>query len=415
MLATIRANWALLVGIGLLMLGHGLQGTLLGVRAVIEQFPTSVTGIIMSGYSIGFLASAVFTQRLVRKVGHVRVFAALSAVASAAILAHSILAEPFTWFVLRFVTGFCMSGVYVIAESWLNASTDNEHRGQLLSVYMVVQLSAWAGGQLLLNLGDPGDFPLFIFVSVLVSIAVVPLLLSAIPAPVLPAARKFSLADLYKTSPLGCIGMMAVGLSQGGFFNMGAVFAQTIGFSVAEISMMMAVTTIGGMLLQWPVGQLSDKLDRRTVLTVVTLVASVALTGTLVFGFDDPYSLTAAFFIYGGMCLPMYSLCVAHTNDYLESDQMIGASSTLVFANGLGMVVGPLVLGPVMQWSTPFAFIAMLAIVHGVLGIFAIYRSRVRPSVPLDEQGQHVYIPAAAPTSVVTSIAQEEAVENAES
>ncbi|MCB1969742.1 MAG: MFS transporter [Geminicoccaceae bacterium] len=415
MLVTIRSNWALLVGIGLLMLGHGLQGTLLGVRAVIENFSSATTGIVMSGYSLGFLASAVITQKLVRHVGHVRVFAALASVASSAILLHSVQAEPFTWFILRFITGFCMSGVYVIAESWLNASTDNQHRGQLLSIYMVVQLSAWACGQLLLNLDDPASFGLFIIVSVLVSLAVVPLLLSAVPTPVVSAPSKFSLGDLYHTSPLGCIGMVAVGVSQGSFYSMAAVFARNIGFTVADISMMLAVATFGGMLLQWPIGQLSDKLDRRTVLTVVTLVASLALALALLLGLDDPLSLSVAFFVYGGMCLPMYALCIAHTNDYLDSDQMIGASSTLVFASGLGMVAGPLIVGQLMSVLTPFAFLAFISIVHGALGLFAIYRSRVRSSVPLDAQGQYVYIPTAAPTVMVTSIAQEEAAEQLDS
>ena len=413
MLTTIRANWALLVGIGLLMLGHGLQGTLLGVRAVIEQFPNSVIGVVMAGYSLGFLASGLLTQKLVNNVGHVRVFAALAAVASATILAYALFAEPITWFVLRFITGFCMSGVYVVAESWLNASTDNAHRGQLLSVYMVVQLCFLAAGQFLLNVADPAGFALFILISILVSVAVVPLLLSALPTPMLSSPKKFSIKDLYQTSPLGCIGMVGVGVSQGGFYNMGAVFAQTIGFTVAEISTLMAATTFGGMIMQWPIGQLSDKLDRRMVLTTVSLIAALALMSTLLFGLDDPFSLSIAFFIFGGMCLPMYSLCVAHTNDFLDSEQMIGASSALVFASGIGMVAGPFVMGSLMQWTSPYAFIVVLAMVHSVIGLFAVYRSKVRESVPVDEQGQHIYMPT-NPSTITATLAQEEALEQAE-
>ena len=413
MITTVRANWALLTGIALLMLGHGLQGTLLGVRANIEAFPTSVIGFVLSGFSLGFMASAFVTQRLVRRVGHVRVFAALAAVASAAILLHSLWPEPITWFVLRFVTGVCMSGVYIVTESWLNASAGNEERGQLLSVYMVVQLAFWAGGQLLLVAGDPASPTLFILVSVLVSIAVVPLLLSASAAPIVTVPRKFGLRDLYRTSPLGCIGMITVGLSQGAFYSMGAVFAQTIGFSIAQISVFVAATTFGGMLLQWPIGRLSDRFDRRRVLTIVTLIAALVLTLVLLFRLHDPVSLTIAFMIYGGMCLPMYSLCIAHTNDFLDAEQMVGASSALVFANGVGFTLGPLLIGPLMQATGPFAFIAAIATVHGALGAFAVWRATRRSAVPLDAQGPVVYLATTgAPTAVVTTIAQEEAAQD---
>jgi len=410
MLKTVSSNWALLLGIALLVLGLALQNTLLGVRATIEGFPTSITGLIMSGYSMGFLASAVFTPKLVANVGHVRVFAALTAVASSSILAHSFLVEPVAWFVFRFITGFCISGAYVISESWLNRATTNDNRGSLLSVYMVVQLSAWAAGQLLLNVADPAGFRLFIIVSVLLSIAVVPMLLTASPAPAIAAARHFSLLSLYRTSPLGFVGMFGVGLSQGAFFSMGAVFAGAAGLGIAEISYFMALTILGGVIMQWPIGRLSDKLDRRKVLTGTTIIAGLATAAIGIIGTADFRLVIAAFFVYGGMCLPMYALCIAHTNDYLEHDDMVAASGTLVLVAGLGLVVGPLTVAIAIDLQGAAGFALFLAFVHLGVGAFALYRMTRRPSLPPQEQGQHIYV--AQPSPVAAVLAQEEAFES---
>lgn len=414
MLLTVRANWALLIGIAFLMLGHGLQSSLLGVRANLENFPTAVTGLVMSGYSVGFLISAILIPKLLRQVGHVRVFAALAAMASSAILVHAVLVEPVTWFVLRLVSGVCMSGVFIVAESWLNASTSNAQRGQLLSVYMVVQLLFWAFGQLLLNIADPMGFQLFITVSVLVSVAVVPLLLSSVAAPIMPASRKFTIVDLYRISPLGCLGMCVVGFSQGAFFTMGAVFAQNLGMSIAEISILLAATTLAGMFLQWPIGWLSDHYDRRTVLMAVTMLTALSLAAVFIVGAEQQFALTVLFALYGGLCLPMYSLCIAHTNDYLDQDQIVGASGALVFASGLGNMVGPLLIAVLMQAFGNMSFVATLAVCHAALGLFALYRSLQRDTIPLDERGAYVYVPPAATSGVVTAIAQETAVDQEE-
>jgi len=412
MLKTVSSNWALLLGIALLVLGNGLQSTLLGVRAGIEGFATSITGLIMSGYSLGFLVSAILTPKLVANVGHVRVFAALTALASSSILTHSILIEPVSWFALRFVTGFCISGSYVIAESWLNKAATNENRGALLSVYMLVQLSVWAAGQLLLNVADPGGFGLFIAVSVLISIAVVPLLLTASPAPAIAAARSFGILRLYQTSPLGVVGIFAVGMSQGAFFSMGAVFGGAIGLDVARLSYFMALAIVGGVLLQWPVGRLSDKLDRRKVLTTVTILTGLATGVVVVLGTADFAIVAGAFFLYGGLCLPMYALCIAHTNDHLAADDMVAASGTLVLVTGIGMVLGPPLAAAAMDLIGPAGFALFFSAVHLGLGGFALYRMTRRPSLPMEAQAGHVYTPLASP--VASSLVQEAWLESQE-
>ncbi len=409
MLKTAAANWALLLGIGVLMLGHGLQGTLLGVRANIEGFAPVVIGVIMAGYSLGYLVGALRVQRLIARVGHVRVFAAVAAVASAAILLHAVLVDPIAWFVLRFVTGYAVAGIYIVAESWLNGSSGNEERGGLLSVYMIVLSGGIATGQFLLNLDDPARTDLFIVASVLLSIAIVPMLLSSVPAPIVAAARELSLRDLYRVSPLGFVGMFGVGMAQATLLGLGAVFAASIGFSLAAVSTFMALVFVGGMVLQWPIGRLSDLLDRRKVILGASLVAAAALAvAYLAVEEADPLVLTGLFFLYGGLCMPLYSLCLAHTNDYLDNDQRVAASGTLSFVAGLGMIVGPLAASGAMQVVGPVGFVAFLFVIHAATSVFALYRMTRRAMVPLDRQGDYVYVSGSTGVSpVMSSWAQE--------
>ena len=224
MFHVVASAWALFLGMGLLMLGNGLQASLLGIRAGAEGFGTGATGLVMTCYYLGFLAGSILTPKVVKNVGHVRVFSALASLASVAALVHSVFLDPFTWGAMRFVTGFAYAGLYVVAESWLNDRATNETRGSLLSVYMVVLFGGLAGGQLLLNVADPGGFLLFVLASVLVSLALVPISLTAGPAPEFDAPTPVGLLELYRVSPLGVAGAMGTGLAHGVLFGMGAVY-----------------------------------------------------------------------------------------------------------------------------------------------------------------------------------------------
>ena len=409
MLKTAAANWALLLGIGVLMLGHGLQGTLLGVRANIEGFAPVVIGVIMAGYSLGYLVGALRVQRLIARVGHVRVFAAVAAVASAAILLHAIFVNPIAWFALRFVTGYALAGIYIVAESWLNGSSSNEDRGGLLSLYMIVQSGGIAAGQFLLNLDDPARTDLFIVASVLLSVAIVPMLLSSVPAPIVASARDLSLRDLYRVSPLGFVGMFGVGMAQSTLLGLGAVFAASLGFSLAAVSTFMALIFVGGMVLQWPIGRLSDLLDRRKVILGASLAAGATLAAAYIAVETGALVLTGLFFLYGGLCLPLYALCLAHTNDYLDNDQRVAASGTLSFVAGTGMIIGPLLASGAMQAVGPLGFVAFLFIVHAATSAFALYRMTRRAMVPLDRQGDYVYVSGSTGVSPVMSTWVQEA------
>ena len=396
MTGAIRSAWVLFLGLGLIMLGNGLQGSLLSLRASLEGFTTATVGAVMTGYYVGFLAGSLIAPKILGNVGHVRVFAALASLASTAVLMHVLFVEPITWFAMRVVTGFAYAGLYVVAESWLNDRATNETRGQLLSVYMVVMGVGLAGGQLLLNLASPAGFELFILVSILVSVALIPMLISASPAPQLTEPGKMSLRRLYEVSPLGVCGAAATGFAHGAFFSMGAVYAQKMGFSVTQISWFMGLMIVGGVLLQWPIGWLSDRFDRRKILTLVTVGAALVAVAAIPVSQISHLSLLVLASIFGGLSLPMYSLCIAHTNDHLDQTHIVAASSGLVFIGGLGACIGPFSAAWLMSIAGPHGFFWALAAAHGSIGLFALYRMIAADPVPLEEQSHYVTVPPRA-------------------
>lgn len=405
-LAAARGSWPLLIGIGLLLLGNGLQSSLLGVRADIESFGSTLTGVVMSGYFAGFLLGSTWTPRAVRRVGHIRVFAALAALASVAILIHSLIVEPVVWGLMRVLTGVCYAGLYVVSESWLNARADNATRGRLLSIYMVISYIGMGGGHLTLNLADPARADLFMLVSVAISVAVVPILLSATRAPETATPTPVSLRALYRISPLGSVGTLATGIANGAVFTMGAVYARSVGLSVAEVSLFMAAIIAGGAIFQWPLGRLSDRFDRRAVITGVTFVAAaLAILADRIAGLSD-LGLLGAMALFGGATLSMYSLCVAHTNDHLSSDQLVAASSGLVFANGVGAILGPSIAGAAMDLHGPSGFFGWLAVVHGAIGVYGLWRMTQRPAPSQDEQGPYVAMPARSSPFATSALAE---------
>jgi MFS family permease len=379
--------WALLLGFGILMLGDGLQGTLLAIRADLEGFSTTVTGLIMSTFYIGFLLGSILTPKLTQQVGHIRVFAALSALASAAILVHALFVEVPVWIALRLLSGFCFAGLYIVAESWLNDRATNETRGKLLSLYMIVTYAGVGGGQLLLNLASPSEFPLFILTSVLISVAVVPLLLSAGSPPKHQESIDISLLAVYRLSPLGIVGMFSVGLVTAAFFALGPVYGQRIGLDVEYISYFITAAVVGTVILQAPIGVLSDRFDRRIILTITTLLTSLAAVLCVFASQVSTNLLLLAVALFGGLALPLYSVCVAYTNDHLKPNQMIAASGALVLTSGLGAVAGPILIASIMDYFGEQAMFWAIAVVHAFTGLFALYRMTVSRAVPLDKQG----------------------------
>lgn len=387
--------WTLFFGIGLLMLGNGLQGSLLGLRASEEGFGNGLIGIVMANFFLGFLVGSIWATHAIRRVGHIRVFAALAALASTAILVQSVFVDPLTWGLMRLVTGFAYAGIFVVAESWLNAKSTNETRGQMLSYYMITTFAGMGGGQLMLNVADPAGTDLFILVSALISMSVLPLLLSAAPAPIPEGASHVGFGRLYRASPLGVTGMFAAGLINGTVFGMGAVYAREIGLSVADISLFMGALIVGGASLQWPIGKLSDLVDRRLVITLVTFsAAGVALAANLAATLALPWLLATAA-LFGGVSLSLHSLSLAYTNDYLEPTEMVGASGGLVIVLGAGSIVGPSIVGLAIGFVGPASFFWWLTLVHVAVGGFALWRMTRRAPIPNEDQGPYVALPTA--------------------
>ena len=392
--------WPFFVGAALIMVAHGLQGTLIALRAAHEGFPTAATGVVMSGYFVGMLAGSTLSPTLVRQVGHVRVFAALASLASVSVLMHALFVEVTFWTAMRIVTGFCYSGMYVVVESWLNQQATNRTRGRLLSLYMVTMFAGAAIGQLLLNVSDPAAHDLFILVSILVSLALVPLLLAARPGPRPRRSQRLSFAALYRASPLGMVAAVLTGVIHGGLFGMGAIYAREIGFEVGQVAWFMALAMIGALFSQWPLGWLSDRFDRRRVMLGASLVGALAPVAAAT-GLVEP-SGGAAFammFVVGAAALPLYSLTVSHVNDYLTPRQMVGASGTLVFVSGCGLITGPLAVAFALEAVGPPGFLHVLIGVHVVLAGFIVYRMGRRAAKPVEEQAG--YVPAGTRASTV--------------
>ncbi|MEP3345917.1 MAG: MFS transporter [Litoreibacter sp.] len=416
MFEVLKSSWALLLGMALLMVGNGLQGSLIGVRGGIEGFTTFELSLITSGYFLGFLGGSRMAPNFIQRVGHVRVFAALASFISAALILYPAVTNPVAWMFLRVVIGFCLSGVYVTAESWLNNAASNETRGQALSLYMIVQMAGVVAAQGLLNVADPAGYILFVIPSVLVSISFAPILLSVTPTPAFGSTRQLSFRDLYKISPLGVVGMLMLGGVFSAQFGMSAVYGTEAGFSVAQISVFVSSIFVGAMVLQFPIGWLSDRIDRRMLILGVSAVATLAALVAWQFGMNFPVLLACAFVI-GGMTNPLYALLIAYTNDYLDADDMAGASGGLLFINGLGAIAGPVLTGWLMTHFGAQGFWLIIMATMLATTLYAVFRMTRRQSAYADE-GEYEAVPYAAvgpgSTPFIAEVAQEVWVEAAE-
>ena len=416
MWTVLKSSWALLLGVLLLMVGNGLQGSLIGIRGAIEMFSTADLALITSAYFVGFLFGSKLAPEMIRRVGHVRVFAALGSLVSAILILYPAITEPWAWMILRVLFGFSFSGVYVTAESWLNNSATNETRGKALSLYMIVQMSGIVTAQALLNVGDPADYLLFIIPSVLVSLSFAPILLSVTPTPAFETSKAMDFTTLYKASPTSVVGMFLMGAAFSALFGMAAIFGTQSGLSVSEISVFVSAIFVGGLVLQYPVGWLSDRMDRR-VLIFATSVGGV-LAAMLGYLFGDVFEiLILAGFLMGGAANPLYALLIAYMNDYLETDDMAAASGGLIFVNGTGAIIGPVVTGWAMQMLGARGFWAYLGVVMLLLSVYTAYRMTQRASLYAEEDDYDAvaYAPIfASATPVVGEFAQEVYVENAE-
>jgi len=386
----LRNSWALFLGMGFIMLAHGYQGSLLGVRAVQEDFGLMATGFMMSGYYVGYFIGAKTIPGFILRVGHIRVFAAFASIASIVILMHSILIHPFTWFILRVVTGISMVSIYTIAESWLNDRSSNKNRGSVLSIYMIVLYGSMGIGMFFLNFSKPENFQPFILVSLFMSLALIPILLTKRKAPTFKKISSMSLRELYEVSPLGMVGSVFYGTAQSALFSLLAVYAASMNFTIFEISLVTFLLAISGAVAQFPIGKLSDKFDRRLVIVYSTFGAAFfalcAIVASNQMYLPDNLATSKTWFyifliLFSFCSLPMFAIIFAHTNDYIPKEKFVAAGAGLQFAFGLGAISGPFLCSVFMDVIGSNGYFVFLIIFHSIIGIFAIHRMRIRESV----------------------------------
>ncbi|MGB2097391.1 MAG: MFS transporter, partial [Candidatus Puniceispirillales bacterium] len=388
----------------LFMVGNGLQGVLLGVRAEQLEFGDVMTGFVMGGYFLGYLSGTFVIPKLVSRVGHIRVFGVMAALASASILVHPIVEYASMWMIMRILTGFAYVGMYIVSESWINDKATNSSRGGLLSVYMIVQMLGMMIGQSMLTFGSETGYDMFLAVSIIVSFAAIPIMLTAARSPDFEEPEPASFRRVYYNSPLSVVGMGITGFNAAIVFGMGAVFASKIGMSLTQVSYFMVAIGGGAMILQYPIGKLSDLIDRRTVI----LIAHSLSLGFLIASY---YASSISFLwlglmmaLYSGVSTPLYSLYIAHANDYLSPRQVVSTSAKLVMINGLGAIFGPPVLGYSIYLIGVSAFFSVQIIMHIIMIGFVFYRMYARESMPLEAQGPFV---AVRGTSVASSLLPE--------
>ena len=377
------------MGMGAIMLAYGYQNALLGVRAVIEDFSLASTGFMMSGYFVGYFIGARTIPSVISGVGHIRVFAAFASVASLAILVHSIFINPLTWFLLRVITGYSMVSIYTIAESWLNDRSSNKNRGKVLSIYMIILYGSMGLGMFMLNFSSPEKFQPFILISVLMSAALLPILLTKRKPPQFKKIQSMSLRDLYNSSPLGMVSAVLYGIVQSALFTLLAVYAAAMNFSIFDISLVTFLLAISGAVSQYPVGYISDKFDRRKVIIYSTFGAAIFAflaifsVGTMYLpeGLGSSKLWFYIFLVLFSVCsLPMFSLILAHTNDFITRDKFVAAGAGLQFAFGLGAISGPFLCSLLMGLVGNNGFFVFLIFFHCVIGFYGIHRMKVRPS-----------------------------------
>ncbi|MFT4718540.1 MAG: MFS family permease [Rickettsiales bacterium] len=346
MFSTINSILSLLISFAILSVGHGLNTNLLNIRSLLENYSEITIGIMNSFYFLGFIIGVKIGSKYIDRVGPVRTFAGLISIISTISLLHALIIHPVMWIILRLVYGICIAGAYVVIESWLNSLSEKENRGRILSIYMIVNFSGLFLGQILINQELVETFTLFAVVSILASIAIVPLILSKVKQPEAQSQTSLSIKKLYKNSPLSIIGIVANAISASAFWSFGAIFMLKMGFTVENAAFFFAVTLIGGLFFQWPIGYISDKFNRRisiiicSITTILTSLVMLILTHTLTIEFN--YLILFVALIFGGFSYPLYSLFISLANDFLKSGSFVKASSSLLMINGVGSVFGPL-------------------------------------------------------------------------
>ena len=377
MFKTVLNSWSLFFGLSFIMMANGLQGTLLGINAVEYDFNVIATGLIFTGYFVGYLVGSMSMPSFISSVGHIRVFAAFASLASIAILLHWLFINPYSWAIIRLITGFSMAGIYVVCESWLNDRADNNTRGRLLSFYFLILFISQGIGFFLINISPTLDAHLYVLASVLISLGLVPILMTKKPAPDFNLPKRTSLKDVYLKSPLAFIGGLTMGIIFGALFGLLAVFAAKINLTILEISILVCANNFAGGLSQYPIGWLSDRMDRRHLISYLSIASLVTVILAFTLGQFSFWLLVIFISLHAAVAFPIYSISIAHMNDFMEKEEMVSASSTISVINGIGASCGPILASLFMSVFGPYGFIIFLIIIYGSLIPFCLYRVKL--------------------------------------
>ena len=394
MFKTVLNSWSLFFGLSFIMMANGLQGTLIGINAVEYDFNIIATGLIFTGYFLGYLTGSMSMPNFISSVGHIRVFAAFASLASIAILLHWLFVNPFAWAIIRLITGFSMAGIYVVCESWLNDRADNDTRGRLLSFYFLILFISQGIGFFLINVSPTLDAHLYVLASVLISIGLVPILMTKKPAPDFNLPKRTSLKDVYQKSPLAFISGLSMGIIFGATFGLLAVFAAKINLTIFEISILVCANNLAGGLSQYPFGWLSDRMDRRHLITYLYIASLIAVILIFVLGQFSFWLLVTFVSLHAALAFPIYTISIAHMNDFMEKEEMVSASATISVINGIGASFGPLLASVFMFVMGSYGFIIFFIIFYAALIPFCLYRVKLGRDIEfVDENRPTILVP----------------------
>ena len=387
---------SILLSYGLLLLANGLFGTLLGIRTQVEGFSANLTGLVVAAYFSGLLLGGLYAAQVVIRVGHIRSFAAFASLMSASALLHPLFVDGYAWMGFRLVAGFCMAGMIMVTESWLNETASNKTRGKILSIYMITNYFAAGCGNFLLTAGDPSDFELFSLASIIFSLSLVPVLLTRAKAPTPAHAERMHVWQLYRIAPLGVVGVFCCGLVNASINGLGSVFATNIGFDNQQLATFMAVMVMSGLILQWPVGLLSDRIGRGPLLVYIPLIVALAAVWQ-VYAEGFHAVLVGAGFL-GAFVFTLYSLSAATANDRVTSGQRVQVAGAVLITYGAGAIIGPVVASQFMSLLGPQGLFFYIALIEIILCSFSIITRKQRVGSP-DKRKPYVVLPSSQATS----------------
>lgn len=385
---SLRPLIPILTAAGILLAGNGLQGTLIALRGAQEGFSPAVIGFMGTAYFAGFLIGCLVIVRMLRAVGHIRAFSALAAIAASGTLVMSVIIDPVTWSAVRFVSGFCFAGLFTVMESWLNSGVANQDRARVLALYRIVDLGAVTGSQFLIPVIGADGFPIFVVMAIMITLSLVPVSLGDRSNPTPPDDVKLDLRRAWEISPVAAIGCIAVGLTNSAFRTLSPVYAQDIGMSVADVATFVSVSIIGGALIQYPLGYVSDRHDRRTVLLATTVLALAAALTLGLFAGESRYLNFALVFVFGSFAMPLFSLSAAHANDRAAKGEFVMLNAALMLFYSIGAIVGPFAAAAGMEWFGPHSLFLFSAIVYVVFIAIIVYRMRARAPAPAGQRGR---------------------------